>query len=185
MKNNKSSKYFYSTKRLDLVAATLAHLDAELESNDKLAGLLNVVVTPEWPPGEYDRSLIEYFRGMMLEREEELTGWLGWYAIKRKTDEEPAVLVAAGGYCGSPSEKGEVEIGYSVTPANQRKGYATEIVNALVEIAREDSRVKRIIGRTTDANKPSKIVLERNGFHLIGSANDEGLILYELNVDKA
>ncbi len=170
---------FFSTERTNLIAATLRHINAELESKEKLAELINAIVTPEWPPGEYDEAALKYFHSQFLEKGEELNGWLGWYAVKRATEDEPAVLVGAGGYFGPPSEKGEVEIGYSVVPAFQRRGFATEIVKALVDIGFSDCRVNRIIAHTAQGNEASKIVLVKSGFKLVGIA-DNGNILFEL-----
>lgn len=42
--------------RLDLVATTLDHLDAELTDPERLAGLLGVEVPPGWSPGLYDEG---------------------------------------------------------------------------------------------------------------------------------
>jgi hypothetical protein len=60
-----------STNRLELIAATLAHLSAELESPEHLATMLNARVSQGWPPGEYD-----------WESGPEVIGWYGWYALR-------------------------------------------------------------------------------------------------------
>lgn len=169
----------YSTERLELIAATLEHINAELKSPNLLAQILNVEVSSEWPPGEYDKNAQEYFRDQLIKCGEDLVGWLSWYAIKRASEKQSAVLIAAGGYFGPPSETGEVEIGYSVVPSYRRKGYATEFVQALVDMAKKDSRVKRIVARTTDSNKASCIVLEKVGFINVGSLDAENNMLFE------
>lgn len=168
----------YSTKRLKLIASTLEHLAAELESPFKLSELLNAKVTSEWPPGEYDREATEYFYGQFLEKGTDLIGWLGWYAIQPALEGEIDILIAAGGFFGPPSETGEVEIGYSVIPSFQGNGFATEIVKALVEIAWNDTRVKRIIAHTNNSNEASKNVLNKAGFNKISPADDEEIILF-------
>jgi RimJ/RimL family protein N-acetyltransferase len=180
MNNNIKS---YHTERLELIAATLEHINAELNDLNFFASMLNAEVNPEWPPGEYDKNAQEYFRDLLLKGGEDLVGWLGWYAIKPSNENRPAVLIGAGGYFGPPSESGEIEIGYSVVPSYQKKGYATEIVKALVEIAGKDSRVKRISARTTDSNKASCTVLEKNGFKLV-SRDLEHNILFEKILEK-
>jgi RimJ/RimL family protein N-acetyltransferase len=170
----------YSSNRLDLIAATLDHVLAELESSASLAALLRAEVGSDWPPGEYDRGAQEFFRDRLQEGGEEVVGWYGWYAIRRATSELPAVAVAAGGYFGPPDENGDVEIGYSVVPSYRKQGYATEIVEALVHTAFTDSRVRRIIARTGTENQASKTVLERAGFRQLDSVDDEGNIRFEL-----
>jgi RimJ/RimL family protein N-acetyltransferase len=173
----------YHTERLELIPATLEHINAELNDLNLFATLLNAEVSPEWPPGEYDKNAQEYFRDLLIKGGENLAGWLGWYAIKPPEEKQSAVLIGAGGYFGPPSDTGEIEIGYSVVPSYQKKGYATEIVKALVDIANTDSRVKRILARTTDSNNASCTVLEKNGFKLV-SRDLENNILYEKILEK-
>ena len=173
----------YHTERLELIAATLEHINAELNDLIFFASMINAEVSTEWPPGEYDKNAQEYFRDLLMKGGEVLIGWLGWYAIKPSEENQSAVLIGAGGYFGPPSETGELEIGYSVVPSYQKKGYATEIVKALVDIVGKDSRVKRILARTTDSNKASCKVLEKNGFKSI-SRDLENNILYEKILEK-
>jgi len=163
---------------LELIAATVEHINAELNDLNIFASMLNAEVGIEWPPGEYDKNAQEYFRDLLMQGGEDLAGWLGWYAIKPAEEKQSAVLIGAGGYFGPPSEMGELEIGYSVVPSYQKKGYATEIVKALVDIASKNSRVKRMLARTNDSNKASCIVLEKNGFKLV-SRDLENNILFE------
>ncbi len=169
-----------STNHLDLVAATLDHVNAELESPRHLASLLNAVVESDWPPGEYDRNAQEFFRDRLKEGGAEVVGWYGWYALRREGRDEPSVLVGAGGYFGPPGETGEVEIGLSVMPAWQGLGFATEIVMALIENAFKDIRVNRIIARTTLENLASCRLLEKCGFRHVAKDETSGNILFEI-----
>ncbi len=168
----------YSTERLDLIAADLELVNAELNSINDLAKLLNAKVGNDWPPGEYDRGAQEYFKDQFIKYGEKIIGWQGWYAVKSETQNEPPILIAAAGYFGPPSESGDIEIGFSVCPLYHGNGYATEIVNALIEIAGKDRRVKRIIARTTENNRASRKVLEKTGFQYVGFV-DEDKILFE------
>ena len=87
------------TGRLELVAATPDHLDAELRSPSDLARLLDAVVPAGWPPGEYDRQAIEFFRARLAE-DRASEGWYGWYAILRSSEGRGGTVVGAGGYSG-------------------------------------------------------------------------------------
>ena len=89
-----------STNRLDLVAATLDHVLAELESNARLAALLIAKVDSAWPPGEYDRQAQEFFRGKLQEGGDATVGWYSWYVILRGDSDESSVLVGAAGFLG-------------------------------------------------------------------------------------
>ncbi len=113
------------TPRLDLVAATLSHVDAELEGHAALGLVLGAAVPPDWPPGEYDRPAQEFFRRELLASGSSRVGWLTWYALTRDADGGRADLIAGAGFFG-PAADGRVEIGYSVVPAARGCGHATD-----------------------------------------------------------
>jgi [ribosomal protein S5]-alanine N-acetyltransferase len=165
------------SSRLDLVPATVALLDAELESHSRLASLLDASIPEGWPPGEYDRSAVEYFRARSAENAEAV-GWYGWYALLRSRDEGLRILIGAGGFHGPPTSDGLLEIGYSVLPAFEGQGYATELVRALVCHAFAAERVRRVIAHTNAENTGSIKVLERAGFHFAGYGQESGRVEY-------
>ena len=171
----------FSTDRLDLIASTLDHLLAELDSTERLASILKIEIGPGWPPGEYDRGAQEFFRDRFIEGGEKVVGWYGWYAIRRAKVGQLAAAVAAGGFFGPPTETGIVEIGYSVVESFRRQGYATEFVKALVGIALSNPSVHRVVARTTFTNHASTSVLERVGFLQSDSTDSEGHVRYELS----
>lgn len=167
------------TQRLDLVPATLALVEADLESPRALARLLGAVVPVSWPPGEYDRSAMEFFRDRLSESPEAV-GWYGWYAVCRPVEANGAVLVGCGGYHGPPGADGVVEIGYSIVPESRRLGFANETVQALVAHALSKPEVVRVIACTTAENLASVRVLERCGFELVGSGSEPGTVQYAI-----
>jgi [ribosomal protein S5]-alanine N-acetyltransferase len=173
----KNKKILHS-RRLTLIASTLAHIRTELESPEQLAGMLNAVVSPDWPTGEYDRGAMEFFRACLEEGGEEVEGWYGWYAVRAADAEGPRALVGGAGYFGPPAE-GTVEVGYSVLPEWQRRGYASEMVQTLVEHASTFADVERIIAHTTEANPASIAVLLRCGFHRAGAGREPGTLRFE------
>ena len=173
------NKKILQTHRLTLIASTLAHIRTELESPEQLATLLNAEVSSEWPTGEYDRDAMEFFRARMEEGGKEVEGWYGWYALRAADSEAPQALVGAGGYFGPPDTEGTVEVGYSVHPQWQRRGYASELVQMLVEHASTFPEVKRIIAHTTEANPASIAVLLRCGFHAAGAEPETGKLRFE------
>ncbi len=167
------------TRRLDLVATTLDLIEAELQSPQSLAPLLGVVVPPGWPPGEYDRDALEYFRTQLQAGGPSHAGWYGWYAISRDLKGQRQMLVAGAGYLGPPTG-GTVEIGYSVIPEARGQGFATEIVNALLTHAYEDPSVRRVIAHTTESNVASTRVLLRCGFHRVGPGSEPESVEYRV-----
>lgn len=71
------------------------------------------------------------------------------------------------GSCGlSPTdEDGVVEILFTLVPAAQGHGYATEAVEALIDFTRGKG-TKRLVAKVFDGNRPSMGVLQRAGFAL-------------------
>ncbi|HOZ46796.1 MAG TPA: GNAT family N-acetyltransferase [Candidatus Hydrogenedentes bacterium] len=167
---------------LDVVAATLELVRAELESPERLALLLNARVDLGWPPGEYDRDAQLFFRDRLDEGGAEVVGWYCWYALRHDGPHEPPVLVGAGGYLGPPDKDGVVEIGLSIMPSWRNCGYATELARLLVENAFADSRVRKVIAHTAPANVPACRLLEKCGF-AAATTDEAGNVLYEIPRD--
>lgn len=168
------------TPRLKLVASSIEHLLCELNSPEKLGGLLDAEVPSSWPPGFYDRDAMQFFLENAQNGGDAIAGWNGWYAMRHAAESTRPRLVASAGYFGPPSTEGIVEIGYSVVPEERAQGFATEMVQALVKRALEDSRVKQLVAEAADTNVGSIKVLARCAFVKIGPGRDEGHSRYEL-----
>jgi [ribosomal protein S5]-alanine N-acetyltransferase len=167
----------FTTAHLELVPGTLALIEAELSSYAELGQMLGARIPEEWPPGEYDRPAMAYFRNRLSE-DSLNAGWYTWYALTRSSRPETRVLIGAGGFFGPPTADNQVEIGYSVVSSFEGRGYATELVQALVAYAFSTGRVSRIIAHTASANIGSVRVLEKAGFHLVGLGKDQGSVKY-------
>ncbi|MEQ1833301.1 MAG: GNAT family protein [Candidatus Eisenbacteria bacterium] len=164
------------TARLTLVPATVAHARAELADRAEFARLLNATVPADWPPASTVDAL-PLFLGW-LEAAPAQSGWFGWYALARVRDGEPPVLVGGGGFLGPPAHGG-VQLGYSMLPAFQGKGYATELVGGLVRWAFAQPGVGCIVAETEWANPASVRVLEKSGFVRIGAPGERGGARFE------
>ena len=149
---------------MELISSSAAHIRIELETPHLLAEKLNASVSNHWPSGEYDQDAMEFFLSCFENGGEEAQGWYGWYAINIEPVSGARSLVGSGGYFGPPDSDGLIEIGYSVLPEWQRRGYATEIVNALVAHASSFAATKHIIAHTIAENEASKRVLIASGF---------------------
>lgn len=95
-----------------------------------------------------------------------------WYS-HLFVDDAAGTVVGFGGFKGPPVA-GEVEIGYSVAPAHQRRGHATDVVHQLVERAR-DAGVAVVSAHTLSAESASTRLLGRCGFVLVGVVPDDEL----------
>lgn len=101
--------------------------------------------------------------------------WTYGFAV---VDRESRSVVGSAGFKGPPDEQGMVEIAYGIVPDYEGRGYATEAAAALVDFAREDSRVYLIRAHTLPAANASTRVLTKCGFEHIGEIVDpeDGLV---------
>jgi ribosomal-protein-alanine N-acetyltransferase len=92
------------------------------------------------------------------------------------------ILVGGGGTLGPP-EDGAVKIGYSLLPEFQRRGYAFEMMAAIVGWIAADARVRLITADTGRDNLPSRRLLDRLGFREAGQSREPGSLRYERHLD--
>ncbi len=154
--------------RIELISSSTTHIRIELENPHLLAKKLNSFVSDNWPPGEYDRDAMVFFLSCFESGGKAAQGWYGWYAVNIDAISGERSLVGSGGYFGPPDNKGIVEIGYSVLPEWQRRGFAKEIVKALVSHALSFAETNSIIAHISPENEASKRVLISNGFKEAG-----------------
>lgn len=164
------------TTRLTLIPATVALARAEIGDRGKFARLLGASVPDNWPP-ETAADALPLFLSW-LEAAPDQVGWFGWYALAQTSDVSPPLLVGGGGFMGPPRD-GAVQIGYSVLPQFQRRGYATEMVGGLVSWALRQPGVVRIVAETEWANPASVRVLDKAGFCPVGPAAEPGGTRFE------
>jgi len=165
-----------ATARLELVRATPDRLRADLAGRAELAVALSAQVPDNWPPDLYDRAAAEWALHYAEEHPAELQ-WGMYYVIDPGAPDGPT---AAGlvGFKGGP-DGGMVELGYSILPQFRRRGYATEAVGSLIELAFAHVEVDRIVAQTLPDLAPSIAVLHRSGFAFVGPGTDSGAIRFE------
>jgi ribosomal-protein-alanine N-acetyltransferase len=106
-------------------------------------------------------------------------GYCLWWWRERSTGE----LV---GYAGLNRDEVEgdpmVEIGWSVTPARQGEGFATEAARAALDWGFERAGLTRIVAFALLENERSRRVMEKLGMAYVGDFERRGLphALYEL-----
>jgi RimJ/RimL family protein N-acetyltransferase len=182
------------TKRLELVAVTEPLAAAENTDHPVFARLLGVLTPERWPPPLNDADSMRW----AWDHAKKHPGGEGfgmWYVVLPvesgtgggpdgsrgvEGDIGKRLVIGTCGFRGLPSDDGTVETGYSVLEEHQGKGYATELVGALVRWAFADPRVTRIVGETFPDMTPSRRVLEKCGFTLRGQAAEPGAVRYEL-----
>lgn len=95
--------------------------------------------------------------------------WKFGFAIVHKTDN---LMIGLCGFAGPPEPEGVAEIAYSIAPAYQGKGLATEAATALVEFASQSGRVRIVRAHTLPKRNPSTSVLGKCGFEKTGEIVD-------------
>jgi RimJ/RimL family protein N-acetyltransferase len=169
-----------TTARLNLVASTAHLARAELHDRDAFARGLGASVPENWPPETLADALPLFLE--LAEANPQWEGWLGWYAV---TSAQPSVLVGSAGFKGPPDGDGAAEVGYSVLPQFEGRGYATEMAAGLIEWARATGRARAILAQTTEDNIGSRRVLAKLGFVAAGPGEDPDSTLYRLELGPA
>lgn len=137
---------------------------------------LQAHIPVNWPP-ELLTDALPWFH-QQLSTTPQLSGWLCWYGVCEQGEEAGAILVASGGFLGM-SVEGTVEIGYSVLPQFQAKGYATEMVSALVHWVLAQPEVQRVVAEANAENKASLRVLAKVGFVPVGAGREPQHLRFE------
>jgi RimJ/RimL family protein N-acetyltransferase len=102
-------------------------------------------------------------------------------------DERHQVAVGRAGYHGPPDPSGTVEIGYAVDPAYRRRGYARAALEALLQRAARESRVRKVRVTISPDNRASYQLASQYGFTRVGEQWDDqdGLeIIYEVDAQR-
>lgn len=153
------------TARLILVEITHDLLRAQLEGADILSGLLEARLPTSWPPPLYDNDTVRYIlQAADVSAGPDETDWPGFFMLMEAPDASGHFAVGICSFKGGPDAEGAVEIGYSVVPEFQRRGFATEACLALIALAFARPQVRRIVAHTLDGLTPSIRVLEKLGF---------------------
>ena len=170
---------FLTTPRMRLAPATSELVRAEIGDRTEFARLLGAKIPSDWPLDEMADALpwfLERLESLEREYPREI-GWYGFYGVVTGGVVDAPVLVGGGGCLGPPVD-GSVEIGYSVLPSFQRRGYATEMMTAIVSWVGNDQRIQQITAETATGNLASRRLLSRLGFHEAGPGRDAGAVLY-------
>ncbi len=141
-----------TTKRLLLVPMTIDLADAAISGNEADFEKLGFHTHGLWPIGDLCDAL-PFFKEMLAENGPDLFGpWL----ITRKHD---GAIIGDIGFKGPPDEDGTIEIGFSVIPSEQRKGYCFEAAEALLALGIADKRVHTVIAECLIDNTASRALL--------------------------
>jgi RimJ/RimL family protein N-acetyltransferase len=102
-------------------------------------------------------------------------------------DERQQLAVGRAGYHGPPDRSGMVEIGYAVDPACRRRGYARAALEALLQRAAREPRVRTVRATISPDNVASYQLVSQYGFTETGEQwdDEDGLeIIYEVDAQR-
>ncbi|WP_295126370.1 GNAT family N-acetyltransferase [uncultured Chitinophaga sp.] len=153
------------TSRLQLLPCTLHHFEALFQGEEVLADLLDISVPENWT--EYpEMVLLAYDK---LRNDPSMLGWF-FYLVIHKEDRR---LIGTGGFKGKACENGVVEIGYEIAGEYREKGYATEMVMALIGFAFSHSYINTVRAHTLEEYNAAVKVLQKAGMHFAGAITDQ------------
>ncbi|HEX4859488.1 MAG TPA: GNAT family N-acetyltransferase [Usitatibacteraceae bacterium] len=171
-----SESHLLRTARLDLIGADTRSLTADLDGASALARAVDAVVPDEWPPEHYDADAVRW----MLEALKSVPGdsaWRSYYIALRNPANATRTLIGTCGFKGVPDGLGCIELGYSVLPDHQRKGYASEAVLGLIDLARRHG-ARKVAAETYPDLVASIRVMEKCGLRFLGPGSEPGTIRY-------
>ncbi len=84
-------------------------------------------------------------------------------------------VIGGCGTHGPVDEAGCVEVGYGLAAPSRGQGYGSEAATAITEWLLAQPEVRETCARTLLANVPSRRVLEKAGFLLAGTDEDEAV----------
>ena len=167
-KNVCPTKVMIETSRLKLVPCELAHFEALIDDESRLAPMLQVELAPEWLGFEARaamRPASDY-----LKAHPSALGW--WtYLFIHKPDN---TLIGLGGFKGEVDAEGMVEIGYEIAPSYRRRGLASEASEGMIDYAFAQPAIKRVDAHTLPERNASTGVLEKVGMKFLGAVHDPG-----------
>ena len=88
-------------------------------------------------------------------------------------DDDRRLAVGRAGFHAAPDAEGTVEVGYAIDPAYRRRGYARAALASMIERARADPRVVRVLASVSPDNVASLGPVAQFGFVRIGEQWDD------------
>ena len=167
------------TERLELLPPSRTICAVAATDGAALSRLLGLAVADGWPPEHNDAGAFSWLDGELSKGAP--AEWLLQFVVLREASGSALPLVIGTvGYKGPPDGTGAVEVGYSILPAFQQRGYASEAVRALIARAFADPRVTRVCAETYPELAPSLRVMEKCGLVFVGPGQEPRVVHYEL-----
>jgi RimJ/RimL family protein N-acetyltransferase len=119
----------------------------------------------------WDRTDVDSIRADLQMMASRVPGDPGWVQFSVEERETGALVGDVGLSPGD--EPGVIKIGYTIAPAYQGRGYATEAVRALIDYAFDTLGAEIVRAYASALNKPSHRLAERVGMRLMETFEGE------------
>lgn len=149
---------------VEIVPCSLERIETLIEGSDAFLAAYGLQVIDAYLPFE---GALQY----MLNQMQSSQIWHPWlpYLFIFRPDR---ALVGFGGFKSVPNPERTVEIGYSVAPTYQGRGFATAAVHQLIEIAVASGLVECVCAHTLAEPSASTRVLEKSGMAKVAELID-------------
>jgi [ribosomal protein S5]-alanine N-acetyltransferase len=162
------------TSRLELISWSLPFMQAALEGQPMVHELVGYQLPTQFPG---DLSGLMNRRLAQLERDPLEQPFLARSIVF------DGRMIGAIGFHAKPSFAGRLEVGYRVSPAFRRQGFALEAVKGLFEWARLEDEVKTFVASVSPNNLASLALIGKLGFVQVGrqwDTDDGEELVFEL-----
>jgi len=162
------------SERLELVSISPDFIDALLSERRREAeAAATLKLSDDWPDA-HDRGFLN-FRLRQMRDQPETQEWFV-YAVVLPEGERP--MIGHAGFHGPPGVNAvkaldAVEVGYRIFEPYRRRGYATEVVRALIDWASRARGIRHFVASISPENEPSLALVKRLGFERTGRHWDE------------
>jgi RimJ/RimL family protein N-acetyltransferase len=153
--------------RIELIPMSVEMIDAIL-AGDRISAAdgHDIVFADPMLPVDIAEALPYFVRP--LRNHPERVQW-GARLIVRLSDR---AVIGSAGFSGPPNYLGVIAMGYSVLPAEEGNGYATEAAQMLIEWGFSQPEVRAIEATISPSNAASLRIAEKCGMTKIGIAHD-------------
>lgn len=163
-----------TTERLELVPVSAPVIEALLAGRrGEAAAEARLTIPADWPD-DHDARFLR-LRADQMRRDPAKTEWL----VRAVTLRDAArTMIGTAGFHGPPGvnalrKAGALEVGYTIFEPHRRRGYATEVVRALLHWAHTKRAVDHFIASVAPDNAPSLAVVRKLGFVETGRVWDD------------
>jgi RimJ/RimL family protein N-acetyltransferase len=166
---------------IEIVPCSVKHLEKLIVGANAFTEAYGLQVVDEYLPSE--------FKGVLQHSLNEMKAaqiWHPWLCYLFIFHSDRAI-VGLGGFKSVPDDNRTVEIGYSVAPKYQNRGFATSAVRQLIKIAIASNLVGSVCAHTLAEFNPSTSVLKKCGMTKVAESIDpeDGAVWkWEISADK-